>query len=76
MSGGTSRMNTKTDTEIAGAPRALLAELRRRAPRLTRTLSRFVRAESPSTDKPALDRLARIVAAEWRGGGGRGGGFL
>jgi glutamate carboxypeptidase len=59
-------MNTKNDTEPAAAPRALLAELRRRAPQMTRTLARFVRAESPSTDKPALDRLARMVATEWR----------
>jgi glutamate carboxypeptidase len=33
---------------------------------MARTLARLVRAESPSTDKRALDRLARIVAAEWR----------
>jgi glutamate carboxypeptidase len=48
------------------APRALLAELRRRAPQMQRTLAQFVRAESPSTNKPALDRLARVVAAEFR----------
>ena len=33
---------------------------------MTQTLERFVRAESPSTNKHALDRLARVVAAEWR----------
>ncbi len=59
-------MKTKRKTATAAVPRALLAELRRHAPRMTRTLARFVCAESPSTDKPALDRLARIVAAEWR----------
>ena len=61
-------MNTKNENQIepASESRALLAELRRRAPQMTRTLARFVRAESPSTNKPALDRLARIVAAEWR----------
>jgi glutamate carboxypeptidase len=60
-------MTTKNDTDLAGnASRTLLAELRRRAPQMTRTLARLVRAESPSTNKPALDRLARIVAAEWR----------
>jgi glutamate carboxypeptidase len=59
-------MHTKTEIEIGAVPHALLAELRRRAPQMTRTLARFVRAESPSTNKPALDRLARIVAAEWR----------
>jgi glutamate carboxypeptidase len=59
-------MNTKTEIETAEVPRALLAELRRRAPQMARMLARFVRAESPSTNKPALDRLARMVAAEWR----------
>ena len=29
-------------------------------------LGRFVRAESPSSDKAALDRFGKIVAAEWR----------
>jgi len=58
-------MNTVNETELA-VPRAILAELRRRAPQMARMLARFVRVESPSTNKPALDRLARIVAAEWR----------
>jgi len=51
---------------MADAARALLRELRKRAPRIARTLARFVRAESPSTNKRALDRFARIVAAEWK----------
>jgi len=38
---------------------------------MARLLGRFVRAESPSNDKPALDRFARIVAAEWRRRGAR-----
>jgi glutamate carboxypeptidase len=59
-------MHTKTEIKAVAIPRALLGELRRRAPLMTRALVRFVRAESPSTDKPALARLARIVAAEWR----------
>jgi glutamate carboxypeptidase len=59
-------MNSENEIELAGASRALLAELRRRAPLMTRTLARLVRVESPSTNKPALDRLAHIVAEEWR----------
>ena len=33
---------------------------------MTRLLGRFVRAESPSFDKPAVDRFGRIVASEWK----------
>jgi len=33
---------------------------------MTRLLGRFVRAESPSFDKAAVDRFGRIVAAEWK----------
>jgi glutamate carboxypeptidase len=59
-------MKATKQHEVADAARALLAELRKRAPQMTRTLERFVRAESPSTNKRALDQFARIVAAEWR----------
>jgi glutamate carboxypeptidase len=59
-------MTFKSQIAPTTALRALLAELRRRAPVMTRTLARLVRVESPSTNKAALDRLARIVAAEWR----------
>jgi len=38
---------------------------------MVRLLRRFVQAESPSTDKPAVDRFGRLVAAEWRGRGAR-----
>lgn len=34
---------------------------------MLRMLARFVRAESPSLDKPAVDSFGRLVAAEWRG---------
>ena len=51
--------------------RELLARLRRRTPEMTRLLGRFVRAESPSYDKAAVDRLGRLVAAEWRRRGWR-----
>ncbi|HEX4642090.1 MAG TPA: M20 family metallopeptidase [Candidatus Acidoferrales bacterium] len=33
---------------------------------MTRLLGEFVRVESPSTDKAAVDRLGRLVAAQWR----------
>jgi glutamate carboxypeptidase len=33
---------------------------------MTRLLGRFVRAESPSFDKAAVDRFGQIVALEWR----------
>ena len=38
---------------------------------MARLLGRFVRAESPSLDKAAVDRFGKIVAAEWRRRGAR-----
>jgi glutamate carboxypeptidase len=38
---------------------------------MARLLGRFVRAESPSLDKTAVDRFGRMVAAEWRRRGAR-----
>jgi glutamate carboxypeptidase len=49
----------------------LLADLRRREAEMVRLLGRFVRAESPSFDKAAVDRFGRLVAAEWRRRGAR-----
>jgi glutamate carboxypeptidase len=46
--------------------RSLLDWLRPRERAMTRLLGRFVRAESPSSDKPAVDRFGRIVASEWK----------
>ncbi len=45
---------------------SLLDWLRRRERIMTRLLGQFVRAESPSFDKAAVDRFGRIVASEWR----------
>jgi glutamate carboxypeptidase len=45
---------------------SLLEWLRPREAAMTRLLGRFVRAESPSFDKAAVDRFGEIVAAEWR----------
>jgi glutamate carboxypeptidase len=47
-------------------PRELLLLLRRREGDIVRLLGRFVRCESPSHSKAAVDRLGRMVASEWR----------
>ena len=44
----------------------LLEWLRPREAAIVRLLGKFVRAESPSFDKAAVDRFGKIVAAEWR----------
>ena len=51
--------------------RQLLANARKHESQMVRLLGRFVRAESPSTDKAAVDRFGRLVAAEWRRRGAR-----
>jgi glutamate carboxypeptidase len=51
--------------------RALLAWLRARQTAMVGLLEKFVRAESPTDDKPAVDRCARLVGAEWRRRGAR-----
>lgn len=51
--------------------RRLLRRLKGRNPALLDRLGRFVRAESPSTDKDALDRFALLLAAEYRRAGAR-----
>jgi glutamate carboxypeptidase len=45
---------------------ALLDWLRQREAAMTQLLGQFVRAESPSFDKVAVDKFGRIVAAEWK----------
>ena len=45
---------------------ALQRVLRRREREMVGLLGRFVRCESPSHDKAAVDRLGGIVAGEWR----------
>ena len=44
----------------------LLAGLRARREEMLRLLARFVRAESPTDSKAAVDRFGGIVASEWR----------
>src|SRR6266566_8203852 len=46
--------------------RALLDWVRPRERAMTRLLGRFVRAESPSFDKAAVDGFGRMVASEWK----------
>ena len=46
--------------------RALLQHLRPRQSEMVATLGRWVNCESPSFSKPAVDRCAQLVAAEWR----------
>ncbi|MGB0036347.1 MAG: M20 family metallopeptidase [Candidatus Acidiferrales bacterium] len=46
--------------------RNLLRESRRREKEMVRLLGEFVRCESTSHDKAAVDRLGRLVAREWR----------
>jgi glutamate carboxypeptidase len=45
---------------------SLLRELRGREKAMVRLLGEFVRCESPSHDKAAVDRFGRIVTREWR----------
>jgi glutamate carboxypeptidase len=44
----------------------LVEWLRKRESAMARLLGKFVRAESPSVDKAAVDHFGGIVAAEWR----------
>jgi glutamate carboxypeptidase len=44
----------------------VLALLREREAQMVKLLSRFVRCESPSDAKPAVDNFGRMVAGEWR----------
>ncbi len=46
--------------------RGLQRELRSREKEIVRMLGRFVRCESPSHNKAAVDRFGQMVASEWR----------
>jgi glutamate carboxypeptidase len=46
--------------------RHLQRELRRHERRMVRMLGQFVRCESPSHQKAAVDRLGTLIAGEWR----------
>jgi len=53
-------------TTEKAAMRDLLREARAREVAMVRSLGRFVRCESPSYDKAAVDRFGALVAREWR----------
>jgi glutamate carboxypeptidase len=53
-------------TTEKAAMRDLLREARAREGAMVRLLGRFVRCESPSYDKAAVDRFGSMVASEWR----------
>ena len=56
----------------SGAPMgALLRGLKSREKEIVRLLGEFVRCESPSHEKAAVDRMGRIVAREWQRRGAR-----
>jgi glutamate carboxypeptidase len=51
--------------------RSILGGLRARQAEMVGLLEKFVRAESPTDAKPAVDRFGRLVAAEWQRRGAR-----
>jgi glutamate carboxypeptidase len=59
-------MNEREMTLPNGAMRKILAELKTREKEMVRVLGDFVRCESPSHIKTAVDRFGAIVAREWR----------
>jgi glutamate carboxypeptidase len=56
---------------IMAPMKELLRLAKRHQPELLRVLERMVRTESPSNNKAAVDRCARLLAAEWRRRGAR-----
>ncbi|MFZ1204480.1 MAG: M20 family metallopeptidase [Candidatus Acidiferrales bacterium] len=50
---------------------SLFRGLKSREKEIVRLLAEFVRCESPSHDKAAVDRMGRIVASQWQGRGAR-----
>src|ERR1700722_10890705 len=49
-----------------GAMRKILRKLKSGEASMVRMLGTFVRSESPSHDKKAVDRFGKVVATEWR----------
>src|SRR5438477_11407654 len=52
--------------ESIAHPQSLVQFLTPQLPNMLRTLESFVCCESPSTEKAAADRCARVIAEEWR----------
>jgi glutamate carboxypeptidase len=59
-------MDHRETTLPTGAMRKILRELKNREKDMVRLLGDFVRCESPSHGKAAVDRFGVIVAREWR----------
>jgi glutamate carboxypeptidase len=59
-------MDHRETTLPTGAMRKILRELKNREKDMVRLLGDFVRCESPSHHKAAVDRFGVIVAREWR----------
>ena len=57
---------SETDSRMRPIMRELRKNLRHREFEMVRLLDQFVRSESPSHDKPSVDRMARMVAKQWR----------
>jgi len=62
---------SETGSRMRPILQGLRRDLRQREPEIVRLLGQFVRCESPSHDKPSVDRMARIVAQHWRRRGAR-----
>jgi glutamate carboxypeptidase len=64
------RAMKKTPVGFRNVPaRRLLATASKRRDAMVKLLRKFVRCESPSHDKAAVDRFGKIVAQEWKGRG-------
>src|SRR5271156_5811783 len=67
---GSMRAMKKVPVGFRNVPvRRLLAAARKRREAMVKLLGEFVRGESPSHDKAAVDRFGKIVAREWKGRG-------
>jgi glutamate carboxypeptidase len=62
------RLTMDTATNLL---RNLRRDLKSRKGEMLRLLGQFVRAESPSLDKAAVDKFGKMVAAEWRARGAK-----
>jgi len=60
--------NKNSNVDLAARPpmKLLLREAKNRRNKTVELLGKFVRCESPSYDKHAVDRFGEIVAGEWR----------
>jgi glutamate carboxypeptidase len=64
------QLKGKLDAVRTAAAKDLLRILRKREKEMTEMLGKFVRCESPSHNKAAVDRFGGMVAQEWKRRGG------